>query len=455
MQIRNRLALYFTIVSSCLMLLVMAFIYLLFSSEAKKDFYRELNERAEVAAQVYLEADEISDASFQKIKKRFINSLPHEVIRFYDSTNHPSFIKDRDQNWNILTIDEVRKKKYIAYEQGDKQIVGINYNDNQGDFVILVSAVDEFTKERKKNLLEIMIALFLGQILVQFLVGRWFAEKTLRPIQKVNSQVQRISATDLHLRVEGGTEKDELGTLAANFNDLLQRLEHAFDLQKMFVANASHELKTPLTSIMGEIEVAVIKDRPADEYKQTLLSVLAETEQMHNMINNFLLLANAENATVRQQTEAIRLDELLWEIKESFDRESSYIVQVQIPSFPEDENRLKIIANKSLLLLAFSNIIRNGFKFSEGQPVVCSLFFYENSLVVTITDKGIGIDNDAIGKIFEPFYRADQAHHYQGHGIGLYMSKKIVELYGGTIEVQSKPGSGSVFNIIFANIAHF
>src|ERR1700722_526727 len=100
MQIRNKLSLYFTITSSLLMLLIMTFIYLLFSNLTRKNFYRALHERTWVAAQLYLEADEISDAALQKIKERFVISLPHEVIRMYDSTDKLSFVKDSDRNWS-------------------------------------------------------------------------------------------------------------------------------------------------------------------------------------------------------------------------------------------------------------------------------------------------------------------------------------------------------------------
>ena len=139
MQIRNKLTLYFTVTSSLLMLLIMIFIYLLFSNITKNDFYQALHDRTEVAAGVYLEADEISESALKKIKEKYLVSLPHEVIRMYDSTDKLSFINENNQNWSKQIIDDVRAKKYIAYQENDKQIVGIDYDDNQGNFVILAS----------------------------------------------------------------------------------------------------------------------------------------------------------------------------------------------------------------------------------------------------------------------------------------------------------------------------
>ncbi len=437
------------------MLVIMVFIYLLFSNLTKNNFYRALHERTIVAAQLYLEADEISPSSLQKIKERFVISLPHEIIRVYDSTDQQSFAKDTDLNWSRNIIDEVRQKKYLSYKEYDQQIVGIYYEDNQGNFVILASATDVEGQDQRKNLLEIMAALFAVQILVQFAAGRWFAQRALLPVQLVNAQVQKISATDLHLRVDTNNEKDELGQLAANFNSLLERLEKSFDLQKMFVANASHELKTPVTNMMGEIEVAIGMDRTETEYKQTLQSVLTEAERLHNIVRNFLMLTTAENNIAMQTMELVRFDELLWEVRDTFRRQPRAVVEIQLDELPEDEAHLCFRTNKTLLIHVVSNIIQNAIKFSAGQPVVCSLHLTNDSIAIRITDKGVGIDAGSLQNIFEPFFRTAGADDHEGHGIGLYIAKEIIGLLGGTITVQSTPGAGSIFNIVFQRTAAF
>ena len=432
------------------MLVIMVFIYLLFSNLTRNNFYRALHERTIVAAQLYLEADEISPSSLQKIKEKFVVTLPHEVIRVYDSTDQQSFAKDTVNNWNRDIIDEVRQKKYLSFREKDKQIVGIYYEDNQGNFVILASAFDVEGQKQRKNLLGIMAALFGIQILIQFAAGRWFAQRALLPVQQVNAQVQKISATDLHLRVDTNNERDELGQLAANFNSLLERLEKSFDLQKMFVANASHELKTPVTNMIGEIEVAVSLDRTAPEYKQTLHSVLVESERLHSIIRNFLMLTTAENNIAMQTMQPVRFDELLWEVREIFNRQAGgACIEIQLDELPEDERRLYFKTNKTLLTHVLTNIIQNAIKFSGGKPVICSLEFTDDSIGIRVADRGVGISAGSLQNIFEPFFRSADTEHFEGHGIGLYIAKKIVELLGGEITVQSRSGAGSIFNIVF------
>ena len=454
MQIRNKLTIYFTITSSMLMLLIMTFIYLLFARITRTDFYQALHDRTEVAAQVYLEADEISGTALQKIKEKYLESLPGEVIKMYDSTNKLSFINESGYTWSSRIIGQVRAKKYLAYQENEKQVVGIDYDDNQGNFVILASATDVYGKQKKKNLLQIMSILFGVQLLIQLIAGRWFAGNALNPIKKVNAQVQKISATDLHLRVDTDNEKDEIGNLAANFNGLLERLEKSFDLQKMFVANASHELKTPVTNIIGEIDVAISKERHAEEYKKTLQSVLVEADRLNDIIRNFLLLANAENNIAAHLTDQVRLDELLWEIKDITNRQTTAHLDIQMSGLPEDQSSLYIKSNKTLLLMAINNIIQNAVKFSYNQPVKCSLQVRNGEMIISIADTGSGMSPDTLQNIFEPFFRShDNRHH--GNGIGLYIAKKIIELLGGRITVVSKEDAGSIFNIIFSQTRVF
>lgn len=431
------------------MLVIMVFIYLLFARITRNDFYNSLHDRTVVAAQLYLEADEISSNSLYKIKEKFINTLPDETIQVYDSTNKISFSKDTAAGWSEDVINEVRKRKYLAYRKGEKQVVGIYYEDNQGNFVIIASATDLYGKERKYKLLEILAALFGIQTLIQFAASRWFAQRALAPVQRFNAQVQKISATDLHLRLNTGSAADEFGTLAANFNNLLDRLEESFDLQKMFVANASHELKTPVTNIIGEIEVALINDRTNSDYRQNLQSVLFEAERLKNIIASFLLLANAETNGTERLAEPVRLDELLWDLHDEFSAQQGAQIKMQFSELPSDPMLLCIFGNKAMLTLAIRNVIQNAIKFSNGKSVTCGLKLESGAVVVSITDQGIGMGPEVLRNVFEPFFRAHTADEYPGHGIGLYIANKIVCLSGGSIEVTSQPGEGSVFNIIF------
>src|ERR1700744_5265346 len=278
MKIKNRLALYFTVISTVILLIALGVILLTFNSFAKSDFYGRLMDRAKVAAHLYLEADEISADSLSHVRVRYLKQLPGEVTRFYDDRNTASFIRDRQQYWGSDIINTVRKRKQVEFTEGDRQTVGIYYNDNQGNFVILTSAADIQGHRRIDDLVEIMLFMLIWVIIGLFFIGRWFAKKALEPIDDMIGQMQHVRASNLSLRITEGNGRDEISKLAQNFNRLLKHLDNAFEVQQTYVTNASHELKTPITSIIGEVEVALNKERTTNEYQQVLRSVLNDAE---------------------------------------------------------------------------------------------------------------------------------------------------------------------------------
>jgi len=177
MKIKNRLALYFTIISVAILLIALATTFFTFTSFAKTDFYGRLMDRAKVAAQLYLEADEISVDSLNHVRQRYLKQIPGEVVRFYNDRNTPSFINDKQQYWSNDVINMVRKQKQAEFAEGDRQTVGIYYNDNQGNFVILVSAEDIQGRHRIEDLIEIMAIMLICVSAALFFIGRWFAKK--------------------------------------------------------------------------------------------------------------------------------------------------------------------------------------------------------------------------------------------------------------------------------------
>lgn len=450
MKIRNRLALYFTIISAVILLIALSVIFITFNSFAKADFYGRLVDRAKVAAQLYLEADEISPDSLTRVRERYLKQLPGEVTRIYNDKNAASFIKDKQQYWKSSVIDLVRKRKDVEFAEGTRQTVGIYYNDNQGNFVILTSAEDIQGHRRIDDLVEIMAGMFILVITGLFFIGRWFAKKSLEPLDHVVGQMRLVNARNLSFRVDEGNGKDEISVLAQNFNRLLKHLENAFEMQQTYVTNASHELKTPVTSIIGEIEVALHKARSNEEYERVLKSVLIDAEDLNETIAGLMELAQVDMSYTQAALDPVAIDELIWELADYWTNKlGKGLFAVSVKHLPAEPERLQIPANKALLAIAFNNIIGNAYKFSNNQRVQCDLYADNSQIIVSITDSGIGIPLAEQTRVFESFYRGTNVKNHQGSGIGLYITGKIIQLYSGRIDIKSEPGSGTTVTITF------
>jgi signal transduction histidine kinase len=235
---------------------------------------------------------------------------------------------------------------------------------------------------------------------------------------------------------------------------MLSRLETSFLAQKNFISNASHELRTPLTAITGQLEVTLINPRANEEYRMVINSVLEDIKNLNRLSNRLLLLAQASSDEREKKMASIRLDELVWQAKEELlKHNANFIINIDLDESLDDERKLTIRGDEQLIKTAVANIIENGCKYSADQT---SQVFIQNSrfgLSINFTDKGIGIPQEDLPNIFEPFYRGGNTKNIKGHGIGLSMVKGIIKLHKGSIQLISNEGRGTVVTVNFPTVA--
>lgn len=450
MKIKDRLGLYFTLISTLTLLGVLTVVYFTFLKVMEAEFYDRLTDRTMVTAKLYLEADEISSDALDKVREKYLESLNSEVIRIYNDRNSASFIGDDEQFWTNNIINKVRKAGKLRFKEGDRQVVGIFYKDNQGDFVILASAIDKGTAMRISKLLKVMIVVFIIIFIVLLFCGRWIAKRMLSPLTIFMEQVKMIKSNNLHYRVAEGRNNDEITLLARSFNNLMEHLEHSFILQKTFVANASHELRTPVTRMVISAELALSRERDIPAYKGTLNSVLEDAEKLDQIITALLKLAQADLEYSAALKEDVRIDELLWQLQSEWnERKGNGSLQIEMINMPDTVEPLTVNASYTLLQIALDNIIGNAFKFSADKTVTCIMEVSPAGIKLVISDKGMGISLEILPEIFKPFYTNSGKSGQEGHGMGLYLAHKIITLFGGTITASSNPGQGPSFTVTF------
>ncbi len=450
MKIKDRIALYFTLISTSMLFAVLCTVYFTFMKFLEADFFERLTDRTMVTAKLYLEADEISRDALNTVRHKYLQKLNGEVTRIYDNKNRATFIGDSAQYWTPATIDQVRQKGRLKYTNGQRQVVGIYYKDNQGDFVILASADDQGSHNRLDKLLKIMVFVFILISLIVLLLSRWVAQKMLKPLQKFMLEVKQAGSQNMEFRVEENHNKDEINLIAQSFNHLMEELEQAFILQKTFVANASHELRTPVTRIMMTAELALSKERDQAAYQKVISSVLEDAEKMEHIITGLVALAKMDLELINSQFVPIRLDNLLYKIQNEWKSQKNLDIKItyQNPINPKPE----ILANAVLLQIALDNIISNAFKFSDNQEVNIVIEAIENDFLIHITDLGTGISTEDQADIFKPFYTRAKAHGHNGEGMGLYMAQKIVDLLKGEITATNLEHGGCTFTVRLAKL---
>ena len=267
----------------------------------------------------------------------------------------------------------------------------------------------------------------------------------IRPLQKLVKSMNELAAGNFDVRIEQekGYRPTEMRAFVNSFNKAAEQLSSTEILRKDFINNFSHEFKTPIVSINGFAELLLEDDEmPPEEQQEYLTIIRDESKRLADLATNILTLNRIESQAILTDTASFPLDEQL--------RQSVLVTQQKWRSkalnFEADLPETDYTGSEALLKEVWLNLLDNAAKFSpEGGTVGVTLRHEKNALTVAITDQGEGMDAEKLSRIFEQFYQGDTSHTTQGNGLGLSMVKKVLELHGASITVDSAPGQGSCF----------
>ncbi|SKA46185.1 Signal transduction histidine kinase [Chitinophaga eiseniae] len=456
MKIKYKIALYYTL-SASLMLIAFAALAYYFSSKSRRAEYLErLEYRARSIANVIIEDGHVKVDLLRKLDRTTFQDLYKETILVYNPEYDLLYsnLKDTTIRTHRSLLDYIKQNKLYSNIKNSGEQVGVYYTEGDVSVIVIVSSFDKYGFQNLQNLRQILLIELITAVAILVGVGYFFARKMMQPIDKLVQQVDKINASnmlDTQVAVKG---KDEIAMLGANFNTMLQRLGNSFDLQKSFVSNASHELRTPLAAIISQLQVSLSKERTKEEYQTLLISVLEDAENLSDLSNGLLQLAQSELNQEQFVFNNIRIDELLMDMANliRLKQKTPGKVDIQFVKVPENELLVTCFGNESLLKVLFLNLVDNACKFSPDSSAHMSIDFFTQYITVQIKNQGPVIPSGEINKVFEPFYRGENAHQTRGHGLGLSICKKIVQIHNGHITVTSTVEEGTTFTVLLPHL---
>lgn len=341
---------------------------------------------------------------------------------------------------------ESGKTEYYKDEDIDNfQTDTINPEDNYSsekhpeEFVQIDDSSKNIVQFFAKPLIAVAIILILGVFLIYFVVGI-----SLKPLKNLKSHITSIDEKELSKRIDDFSNVKELNAIANSFNQMLERIETAFEREKEFSAAAAHELKTPLSIIHTNIDVLNLSETPTtEEYKTTLSTVESLTDRMAVFVDDLFAMFAMGDYETEEIFSASKLIEEVVSEQNRFANDKG--IQVTSESIDCD-----IKGNYEMFKHAVSNLIQNAIKYNtENGKVHIKTKKANNQLLITVSDTGIGISPDAQAHIFEPFYceNKQMTKKVGGTGLGLAIVKSIVEQHNGTIQYHPNEPKGSVFII--------
>ncbi len=450
MRLQYSLIVLFTGLMALILLGINLVMYSMSSGYRQHNFFLSLENSSTVVASAVLQQEKAED--YYAVKNSMLQHLADEeeyILRINKESEQIHFPAS-------LPLDEsfywetIRNGRARHYENGVHYVGLFRENVTGEEDILVVSSARDMEGDAYRKRLKTTLAIaFLAAVFVMTLTTVFFSKRLFGPMVKIMKKVNSINAFNLNDRLEKEHSLDEISELQDTLNDMLQRIETAFKAQQAYVSNISHSLRTPLTVIAGEAEIALSRLEQGHPATYSLQMIMQETEKLKHIINTLLELAKAEGNGQDQGWSVRRMDEILESVQEVVSKmDERYKLKMDYSEFPENEAMLCVNCNEQLLILAICNIILNGFKYSDNQAVYLKLTSTGQKISLQITDSGIGIPASDQSKIFNPYFRGSNTANYEGFGIGLPLAMKIIETHKGTIQVSSKVGKGTIMEVV-------
>jgi signal transduction histidine kinase len=452
MSVRLKITFLFSAIVFGILTLVFITIFY-FSSKSRKNYIdTRLTNVAITTGRFLSRAETFNPHLVQKIDSLTAIAFTHKTIQAYDSLNKKIYSFNDDEADTLITseklLNEVRTKRKIYSMIGAKDVVYYHYVDEKLSIVIVAAGYDIFGWQNLRELLSILIISFFGGFFIAIISGYIFSRQLLKPLGYIADEVKEISAHNLARRMKPGSSRDEWYYLSDTLNQLLNRLQESFEIQQRFISNASHELSTPLTSISSQLEIALQRERTADEYKKVMVSIYQDMLQMGKLTHTLLELAKASGSKGGIEIKPVRIDEIILRLPSEISKiNTAYAVLPEFGKLPEKEEDLLVLGNEELLVTAIKNVVVNACKYSKDQKANILLNADHKNIIISVQNVGEGIPPNEIEKIFQPFYRVEQHRTSGGFGLGLSLAQRIIKLHRGAITVNSKQGENTIFAI--------
>lgn len=450
MQIRKKVAITYVALSGLSTLLLCVVMVFLFRNNNQYYFLKRLQDRAKIVSSIHYQQDPKKAEYYRNLKNSGLEELIDEGDWVLPVNGSNSFEYNTELNLPPEFYTEVLTNGSSWIEENSQYHYAQLFSENGKKYIVVITARDRRGNTSTLYIIRIMAIGGIGFLILAYFLGRLLANKVMNPISKINSEMKRISASNLHNRLDQPQNSDEIAVLSHTFNDMLDRLETSFEIQANFINNASHELKTPITTIMAETEIILQSDRKPEEYQEALSHINTQATKLGNLTESLLKLTRTGYDGNKQVLDVVRMDELLMDVKADLDKlypENN--ISLRLEEMPENDELLLVPCNRPLLELALSNIISNAVKYSDNSVVFVELMANRKRLSVRITDIGIGIPKEDFPYLYEPFFRGRKASKYTGYGLGLPLAFKIIRMHNGELDIQSEQEKGTMATITF------
>jgi len=446
MKIRTKLTLLFALIFSALILLLNLFIYYSYADMRKDEFYLRLEAKSNNTLRLLADVDDIDHALLRVVDKNTINAMYEEKTLVFNADKKLlySSLDNHPVNYSAELLDEIMEKGEVYFTDPDtkSEVLGQYSIFGPGrSYIVLSTAYDRYGIEKLEDMRNtLLIASFIG-ITLAVLLGYWLIYKGFSPLEVLNKNIRSITEQNLNIQVHVKKgAKDEFSELAESYNQMLLRLYDAFDRQKTFVHHASHELRTPVSVMMSEVEIALKGEEENSDRHNMLTEMRNSLDKISDLINSLLLLSKIQDMADRRfQTE--RVDEIVFAAAETVsERMPQFKPVIHFAEVELSDENLQVPCHKYLIKILLGNLMENGSKYSDDGRVEITIHPDPEFVTVEFVNGGPTISAADQKKLFTPFFRSANASGKPGHGLGLSVCERIATYHGAELKYAIKNG---------------
>lgn len=424
MTLKNKLSFFVSLFFTVIFAISATTVYFLFADFRQEEFEDRLKEKALSSIKLLVEVEQVDKQLLSIIDQNSINKLYKEKTLIFDANYELiySSLDDTKIKWSVDDLKYLKANKTFFRKEKAHEVYGVFYDTNSQDYYALISAADDIGNRKLEYLLYILIATYIISTVVCWFAADFLVKYLLSPLDVFHIKLKGINENNLDTQIVVKEKKDEIDLLADEFNQMLKRISVSYKKQKEFTANASHELRTPISRIIVQLENKISAEKNAGISTGFNEHILNDINQLSELINSLLLLSKAEgNSNIYD--EHCRIDEIIYE---SFEKLNKVFPDFTMELDILEMEALEVSGNKSLLVIAFTNLLKNAYLYSETQQAHVRIESVDKKLIVTISNDGKILSERDRENLFQSFMRGENSKNKTGLGLGLRIVQRIL-----------------------------
>lgn len=452
MKIRNKIQLYFSVTSILLVGVMFLAVFWLFSEYREEDFQQRQKDKIITTLQFITEIEKYEKELTEAIDRLNINSLLNEKLLIFDKTKKLiySSLDDVPIGYSNKLLEKLNERnEWIEMKDGLYDVVAIYFTSNNNSYYGISKAYDEFGYTKLNYLRSVLIIVFIVFTILIVLLSTYFANLISKPISKLAALLEKYRIGEKLITNNITTNTYEIEYLNAKFDELVTRTNNAYNFQKNSIHHISHQLKTPITILISELE-RINQNVESESIKSDIDKQIVKTKSLAEVINTLLEISKIETGQ-QLEKESIRTDEIIFDcISELNTIYPEFIFEVNyIPSTPHAES-LVIKGSEMLIRQAFQNLLSNCISYSKGKNAEIKIDASQvHKLKISFINVGEPVAKEEEKYLFSHFFRGENSRSKIGFGLGLVLTKNIIELHDGSISYTNSSQNINVFEVEF------